>query len=85
MAAVQLPDAASLQRTDRVVKKVEEIVQKTPGVKYCTSIVGYNMISQVMNTYSGFFSSPLRSGRNARSLKRNTKQSRRTSIVPCSR
>jgi HAE1 family hydrophobic/amphiphilic exporter-1 len=55
MAAVQLPDAASLQRTDRVVRKVEQIVQNTPGVKYCTSVVGYSLLSQVTNTYSGFF------------------------------
>ena len=55
MAAVQLPDAASMQRTDRVVKKVEQIVQNTPGVKYCTSIVGFNLLSLVTNTYSGFF------------------------------
>ena len=36
-AGVQLPDAASLQRTDDVVKKAEEILKNTPGVKYYTS------------------------------------------------
>src|SRR5512139_2310611 len=54
MAAVQLPDAASLQRTGQVVRKVEQIVQNTPGVKYCTSAVGYSLLSQVTNTYSAF-------------------------------
>ncbi len=54
-AAVQLPFAASLQRTDEVVKKIEDFVMKTPGVKYCTSVAGYNLLSQVTNTYSGFF------------------------------
>ena len=54
-AGLQLPDAASLQRTDEVTKKAEEIIQKTPGVKYCTSIVGYSMLSGVANTYSSFF------------------------------
>jgi HAE1 family hydrophobic/amphiphilic exporter-1 len=54
-AALQLPFAASLQRTDEVVKKVEEIIQKTPGVKYCTAVTGYNLLSQITNTYSGFF------------------------------
>ncbi|MBA4419041.1 MAG: hydrophobe/amphiphile efflux-1 family RND transporter, partial [Syntrophus sp. (in: bacteria)] len=54
-AAIQLPFAASLQRTDEVVKKVEEIIQKTPGVKYCTAVTGYNLLSQITNTYSGFF------------------------------
>jgi len=54
-AAIQLPFAASLQRTDETVRKVEEIIQKTPGVKYCTAITGYNLLSQITNTYSGFF------------------------------
>jgi HAE1 family hydrophobic/amphiphilic exporter-1 len=54
-AAVQLPDASSLQRTDEVMRQAEAIIMKTPGVKYCTSVVGYSMLSQVSNTYSGFF------------------------------
>ncbi len=54
-AGVQLPDAASLQRTDEIMKQAEEILSSTPGVKYYSSIVGYSMLSQVQNTYSGFF------------------------------
>ncbi len=54
-AAVQLADASSLQRTDAAVRKAEELIMDTPGVEYCTSIVGYNLVSQVQNTYSGFF------------------------------
>ena len=54
-AGVQLPDASSLQRTDEICKKAEEIIMKTPGVKYCSTVVGYSMISQVQNTYSAFF------------------------------
>ncbi len=54
-AGVQLPDAASLQRTGSVASQAEEIIMKTPGVKYCSSIIGYNMLSQVQNTYSAFF------------------------------
>jgi HAE1 family hydrophobic/amphiphilic exporter-1 len=46
-AGLQLPDAASLQRTDEVTKKAEEIISKTPGVKYCTSVIGYSMLSGV--------------------------------------
>ncbi len=30
---VQLPDAASLQRTDAVARKVERILDQTPGVR----------------------------------------------------
>jgi multidrug efflux pump len=52
---VQLPDAASLQRTDAVCKKIEDIILKTPGVQYCSTVAGYSLLSGVTNTYSGFF------------------------------
>ena len=54
-AGIQLPDASSLQRTDEVVKKAEQIILNTPGVAYCTSVIGFNLISGVQNTYSAFF------------------------------
>jgi HAE1 family hydrophobic/amphiphilic exporter-1 len=54
-AGIQLPNAASLERTDEVARQAEEIITKTPGVKYCSSILGYSMLSQVQNTYSAFF------------------------------
>ncbi|HOI16404.1 MAG TPA: efflux RND transporter permease subunit, partial [Geobacteraceae bacterium] len=54
-AGIQLPNAASLQRTGEVARQAEEIITKTPGVKYCSSIIGYNMLSQVQNSYSAFF------------------------------
>jgi len=53
-AGIQLPNAASLQRTDAVVKKLETILGKTPGIKYYSSVVGYNMLSQVNSTYGAF-------------------------------
>jgi len=54
-AGVQLPDAASLQRTDEAVTRMEKILMDTPGVEYCTAVIGYSMLSGVTNTYSGFF------------------------------
>ena len=54
-AGIQLPNAASLDRTSAMAKQAEEIITKTPGVKYCSSIIGYSMLSQVQNTYSAFF------------------------------
>ena len=54
-AGVQLPDASSLQRTSEVCRQIEEIMEKTPGVEYATSVIGYSMLSGVTNTYSGFF------------------------------
>jgi HAE1 family hydrophobic/amphiphilic exporter-1 len=54
-AGVQLPDAASLQRTDVAAKEVEKIIMETPGVEYCTTVTGFSLLSGVTNTYSGFF------------------------------
>jgi HAE1 family hydrophobic/amphiphilic exporter-1 len=54
-AGVQLPDAASLQRTGATVSQMEKIIMATPGVEFCTSVTGYSMLSGVTNTYSGFF------------------------------
>ena len=54
-AGVQLPDASSLQRTEATIMQMEKIVMNTPGVEYCTAVSGYSLLSQVTNTYSGFF------------------------------
>lgn len=54
-AGVQLPDAASLQRTEATLRQLEKVIMATPGVEYCTAISGYSMLSGVANTYSGFF------------------------------
>src|SRR5579863_8287317 len=53
--ALQLPNASSLQRTSAAATKVEEIIMKTPGVDHVTTVIGYNMLSGVQNTYSAFF------------------------------
>src|SRR5207248_1780120 len=53
--ALQLPDAASLERTDAASRKIEEILSKIPGVRYTTSVVGFSLLSLVQNTYSAFF------------------------------
>jgi HAE1 family hydrophobic/amphiphilic exporter-1 len=54
-AGLQLPDASSLQRTSDASKIVENILLKTPGVQYVSSVVGYSMLSGVNTTYSSFF------------------------------
>jgi HAE1 family hydrophobic/amphiphilic exporter-1 len=53
--AVQLPDGASLERTDEVCRKIEEVLSQTPGVQYTTSVIGFSLLSLVQNTYSAFF------------------------------
>jgi HAE1 family hydrophobic/amphiphilic exporter-1 len=54
-AALQLPSTASLQRTAAAARKVETVVLNTPGVEYCTTIVGFSLLSQVRTTYSANF------------------------------
>ena len=51
---VQLPNASSLQRTSEAVRKVEEVLKNTPGVRTYTSVIGFSLLSTVYNTYSGF-------------------------------
>src|SRR5882672_3486646 len=52
---LQLPDAASLQRTDEAVKKIEQVLAKTPGVEYTTSVIGFSLLSFVRTSYNAFF------------------------------
>jgi HAE1 family hydrophobic/amphiphilic exporter-1 len=58
--AMQLPDAASLQRTGDAAKKVEDILLHTPGVQGEVSVIGFSLLSTVQNTYSAFFFVPLK-------------------------
>jgi HAE1 family hydrophobic/amphiphilic exporter-1 len=53
--SLQLPDASSLQRTSAAAAKVEQILLKTPGVQHVTTVIGFNMLSGVQNTYNAFF------------------------------
>jgi HAE1 family hydrophobic/amphiphilic exporter-1 len=52
---LQLPNSASLQRTDEVAKKVETILSQSPGVQYTTSVIGFSLLSFVRTTYNAFF------------------------------
>ncbi len=42
IVVVQLPDGASLERTDAVIKKVSDIVKTVPGVKNAVAFAGFN-------------------------------------------
>jgi HAE1 family hydrophobic/amphiphilic exporter-1 len=52
---LQLPNAASLQRTDDVCRKVETILAQTPGVEQVTTTIGSSLLTGVQSTYSAFF------------------------------
>ena len=46
ICVIQLPDGSSFERTDAVVKKVDEIAQKIPGVAHTFAISGYSSVLQ---------------------------------------
>ena len=50
----QLPDAASLQRSDAVAKKIEEIMLRHPEIEFVTNATGYSLLSGAMASNTGF-------------------------------
>jgi multidrug efflux pump len=52
----QLPDGASLERTEEVMARVTEIVRNTPGVAHALSIPGYSVLtSNNISNVGGMF------------------------------
>jgi len=60
IAAVQLPDAASVDRTDAVLAKMEEMGLKVPGVLGTFSITGFNLLTGTNETNTGTMFLPLK-------------------------
>ena len=54
-SGLQLPNAASLQRTEAVARQIEDALGKTPGVQYTTSVIGFSLLSFVRTSYNAFF------------------------------
>jgi HAE1 family hydrophobic/amphiphilic exporter-1 len=52
-ANIQLPDAASLERTRAVIKKLDKIMENTPGVADWVSIAGYSLLSSTNGSNLG--------------------------------
>jgi multidrug efflux pump len=52
---VQLPAAASLSRTDEVLRKIEGILGQTEGVEYTTTIGGFSLLTRTSASYQGLF------------------------------
>jgi multidrug efflux pump len=51
----QLPPAASLERTDEVLRKIENILGKTEGVRSYNTIGGFSLLTRISASYQGFF------------------------------
>lgn len=51
---IQLPDAASLERTDEVAKKVEAILGDKEEIEFSTVVLGYSLLTQSYSTNNAF-------------------------------
>ncbi len=54
-AAMRLPEGASVNRTEEVVKQVEEIIKPIPGVEGVLSVVGFDFIDGLASSNQAFF------------------------------
>jgi HAE1 family hydrophobic/amphiphilic exporter-1 len=54
-AAMRLPEAASISRTEEIAIEVENMVRPIPGVQGVLSVVGLNFIDYVASSNSAFF------------------------------
>jgi HAE1 family hydrophobic/amphiphilic exporter-1 len=52
---IQLPAAASLERTDAVARKAEAILAKTDSVNAYTAIIGFSLLTRVTAPNNGFY------------------------------
>jgi multidrug efflux pump len=55
MAAIIMPEAASLDRTQAVAEKVDAIFARTPGVETRAMITGYSLLDSGFKTNAGAF------------------------------
>src|SRR5580692_8144479 len=57
---VELPPAASLERTNAVMRQVDAILKNEPGIRYYNAISGYSMLSQTSSSRNGVYFCQLR-------------------------
>ena len=60
MAALQLPDAASLKRTEAVMMDVEKILAEFDAIESFTTVSGYSMLTGTTQSNAGFIFLQLR-------------------------
>jgi hydrophobic/amphiphilic exporter-1 (mainly G- bacteria), HAE1 family len=52
---VQLPPAASLERTDAVCRKIDQLLARTEGIANYNTIAGFSLLSRVTASNYGFY------------------------------
>jgi HAE1 family hydrophobic/amphiphilic exporter-1 len=58
IVVVQLPDGASLARTDAVIQRASDIIRKTPGIKNAVAFAGFNGATFTNASNSGVIFTP---------------------------
>lgn len=53
MIGINLPNAASAERTEKAVTEIQRIVSRLPEVRYTAGVSGFNMLSGVASSNSG--------------------------------
>jgi HAE1 family hydrophobic/amphiphilic exporter-1 len=54
MVNVQLPNAASIQRSNKVTKDIEKVLLQIPEIEYVTTATGFSILSGAMTSNTGF-------------------------------
>src|ERR1700693_2505405 len=52
---MQLPNAASQERTAEASRDVEKILSESPGIQYYSSVIGFSLLSYVRTSYNAFY------------------------------
>jgi HAE1 family hydrophobic/amphiphilic exporter-1 len=52
---MQLPNAASQERTAEASRDVEKILSDAPGVQYYSSVIGFSLLSYIRTSYNAFY------------------------------
>jgi hydrophobe/amphiphile efflux-1 (HAE1) family protein len=60
IAAVQLPDASAIDRTDAVLSRMSDIGMKAPGVEGTFAVTGFNLLTGTNQTNTGTMFLPLK-------------------------
>jgi len=54
VAAMQLPDAASLERTEQVMGEIEKIIAEFPAIESATAVSGFSALTSTTQSNAGF-------------------------------
>jgi hydrophobe/amphiphile efflux-1 (HAE1) family protein len=70
VTVIQLPPGSSLDRTDAVVREVNDIILKTPGVEHTSPVTGFDVTTSTVspNAATIFFSLPSLYGKHIRGV-----------------